>query len=92
MPEEHLVVIILTTGRCYEENAVLFGCNAILSGKYLLVCQGSTLPPCSGFMRYKKSDLTCQEDLHSQITGSSFGAFNSCFVISDGKSTLFTNV
>ena len=33
MPEEHLVVIILTTGRCYEEDAVLFGCNAVLSGK-----------------------------------------------------------
>jgi len=28
----------------------------------------------------------------SQNTGSSFGAFNSCFVISDGRSTLFATV
>jgi hypothetical protein len=33
MPEEHIVIIILTTGRFYEENAVLFGYNAVLSGK-----------------------------------------------------------
>jgi hypothetical protein len=32
MPEEGLVMI-LTTGRCYEEDAVLFGYNAVLSGK-----------------------------------------------------------
>jgi len=56
------------------------------------VCQWSLLPPCSGLMQYKKSDLTCNEDLHSQNTGSNFGAFNSCFVISDGKSTLFATV
>jgi hypothetical protein len=33
MPEERLVVMILTTGRCYEEDAVHFGYNAVLSGK-----------------------------------------------------------
>ena len=33
MPEEHLVVIIATTGWCYEENAVIFGYNTVLSGK-----------------------------------------------------------
>jgi hypothetical protein len=32
MPEERLVMI-LTTGRCYEEDAVLFGYNAVLSWK-----------------------------------------------------------
>jgi hypothetical protein len=40
----------------------------------------------------QNSDPTCHEDLCSQNTGSSFGAFNSCYVISDGKSTLFTTV
>ena len=34
MPEEHLVVMILITGRCYEEDAVLFRFNAILSEIY----------------------------------------------------------
>ena len=39
----------------------------------------------------QSSDLMCHEELSSH-TGSGFGAFNSCGVICDGKSALFSAV